>query len=128
MRKSFIMLISMIILLVLTACGGSKVDESISEKHIAKAKEVIGFVNAGEYEKIHDLFDKDMKEGLPVVDMQKIAPVVEQSGEFEEVNNSSIQEKDGYYVVVLGVKYSEENRIYTISFNKQEEIAGFFIK
>lgn len=44
--------------------------------------------------------------------MKKCLPVIEQSGEFEEVNNSFIQEKDGYYVQPTVFKGDNKMRVF----------------
>lgn len=79
--------------------------------------------------KIYHLFDETMTEQLPVEIMKtQITPVLEESGAFESFNKSKVDEKDGYYVAVIAASYSERNRVYTISFNKQGEISGLFVR
>lgn len=125
-RLLFVFFIS---IMALVACGGNKVDETTAEQYKSKAKEVILLLNEQKYEEIYHLFDKTMKEQLPVEIMKKqITSVIEESGSFENFNKSKIDEKDGYYVAVIVASYSEKNRVYTISFNQQGEISGLFVK
>ncbi|WP_077620248.1 DUF3887 domain-containing protein [Bacillus sinesaloumensis] len=127
MRKIVLLVVSALLMLALVACGGN-VDEATSEKYVSKAEDVISLLNEGKYGEVHDMFDNQMKVGLSEEQMEQLTPIIEQSGRFEKVDKSSIEEKDGYYVVVLVAKYSDENRIYTISFNENDEIAGLYIK
>ena len=127
MRKLLLVMFSVVAMFVLAACG-NKVDEDVSEKYISKAEEIVALLNDANYEEVHAMFDEDMKVGLPAEAMVELTPVIEQSGDFEKVNKSSVEEKDGYYMVVLAVNYSEENRVFTISFNDQDEVAGLWIK
>ncbi len=127
MRKILLVMFSAIIMFVFVACG-NKVDEGSSEKYIAKAEDIVSLLNDANYQKVHAMFDEEMKEGLPEAAMVDLTPVIEQSGNFEKINKSSIEEKDGYYVVVLAANYSEENRVFTISFNDKDEVAGLFIQ
>lgn len=127
MRKTVLVMLSAFVMLMLVACG-NKVDEATSEKYIAKAEEVVTLLNEANYSDIFEMFDEQMKAGLPVEDMEELTPIFEQSGEFEKINKSSVEEKDGNYIVVLAANYSEENRVFTISFNTNDEVVGLFIK
>jgi|SRR5690625_3281982 len=127
MRKLLFVMFSVVAMFVLVACG-NKVDEDVSEKYIAKAEEIVALLNDANYQEVHAMLDEDMKVGLPEEAMEDFAPIFEQSGDFEKVNKSSVEEKDGYYVVVLAVNYSDENRVFTITFNDQDEVAGLYVK
>jgi len=127
MKKMLLMVVGVVIVLTLVACG-NKVDEATSEKYIAKAEEVVSLLNEGKYGDVHAMFDEQMKTSLPEEQMAQLTPIIEQSGDFEEIDKSSIEEEQDYYVVVLVAKYSQENRVYTISFNKKDEVAGLYIK
>ena len=128
MKRILLMMLGVVMVFGLAACGGSKVDDATAEKYSEKAKEVIGLLNDGNYTEVHAMFDEQMATGLPVGQMEDLTPIIEGSGSFDKIDKSSVEEKDGFYVTVLVAKYSEEKRIYTISFNEQEEVAGLFIK
>lgn len=128
MKKMVATMFGLVVILMLTACGGSKVDDATAEKYITKAEEVITLLNETNYEEVHAMFNDEMKSGLPVEDMEELTPVIEEAGEFKEIDKASVEEDDGLYISVLVAKYSEENRIYTITFNESGEVAGLFIK
>lgn len=129
MRKLLFLGISMGLMFIFVACGGKKVDDVTSEKLLTKAEDTITFINKGDYKKVYEMFDKTMKKELPLETLTKnFAPVIEESGSFEEVTKSSVEEEDRYYVTSLVVKYSNKDRIFTVSFNDQEEIAGLFVQ
>lgn len=128
MKRILLMTLGVVMAFTLVACGGNKVDDSTAEKYITNAEEVVSFLNEGSYAKVHTMFDEQMATALPVEQMEELTPIIEQSGNFEKIDKSSVEEKDGIYVVVLVAKYSEENRVYTISFNEKEEVVGLFIK
>lgn len=119
--------LSIIIVMFLAACG-SNVDEGTSDQYISLAKDVVTLLNEGKYKEVHDQLNEDMKAGLPLEALKESKSIFDQSGDFEKINKSSVEEKDDYYIVVLAANYSEENRIFTISFNEQEEIVGLYIK
>ena len=128
MKRILLMVLGVVMLFTLAACGGNKVGDATAKKYIAKAEDVVSLLNEAKYEDIYAMFDEQMKTGLPVEQMEELTPIIEQSGSFEKIDKSSVEEKDGFYVVVLVAKYSEEKRIYTITLNEQEEVAGLFIK
>lgn len=128
MRKIIITFIGVLLVMLLAACGGNKVDDETAEKYTAKAEEVILLLNDGDYEAVYATFDDVMKEGLPVAAMGELTPIIEESGQFEGIDKASVEEKDGMYTTVSRAKYSDKNRIYTISFNSNDEVAGLFIK
>lgn len=128
MKRIMIMFVSVFLAVVLAACGGNKVDDVTAEKYSAKAEDVILLLNEGNYEAVFEQFDDVMQEGLPVVAMGELTPIIKESGEFEGIDKASVEEKDGIFTTVSRAKYSDKNRIYTISFNEADEIAGLFIK
>jgi len=114
-------------LILLIGCSNT-VDEETSDKYISAAKEVVEELQNGNYEEVHAQFDTTMKTNLSIEQMAELGPIIEESGEFQSFDKQSIEEKDGFYVVVLVAKYSDQNRVYTVSFNSEDEIAGLFIK
>jgi len=128
MKKILLAIFSVVVMIGLVACGGNKEDDSTSEKYISIAEVVVSLLNEGNYEEVYAKFDEEMKAGLPVNDMEDLTPIIEESGKFEKIDKSSVEEDDGYYVTVLVAKYSEENRVFTVSFNDKEEVAGLFIQ
>lgn len=128
MKRILLVMVGVLMMVGLAACGGSKVDDSTTDKYREQAEEVISLLNAENYAELHTMFDEQMQVGLPVEKMAELTPLIEEAGTFEKVDKFSIEEKDGFYVSVLVAKYSEKKRIYTISFNENEEVVGLFIK
>ena len=127
MRKILSVLLGALVALILVGCG-SNVDDATADKYIEQAKAVVENLNNENYEDIQAQFDAKMKANLTTEQLAELAPIIEASGQFQEFDKQSVEEKDGYYTTILVAKYSEENRIYTISFNEQDEIVGLFIK
>jgi len=111
----------------LAACG-NKVDEATAEKYTGKAEEVILLLSEGKYEEVHAMFNEEMEDALPVGEMDALTPLIEEAGKFEKINKASVEEKDGYYVTVTVAKYSKKNRIFTITFDENDNIAGLYVK
>ncbi|WP_068677110.1 DUF3887 domain-containing protein [Oceanobacillus sp. Castelsardo] len=128
MKRILLTILGSMAILTLVACGGNTVDDSTSEKYISKAEEIVSLLNEINYKAIHEMFDEQMKTGLPEEQMEELTPIIEKSGDFEKIDKSSVEKKDGFYIVVLVAKYSNENRVFTITFNNKDEVAGLFIK
>lgn len=125
MRK--LVLSSLLAVLLLSGCG-NKVEDSVAQMYIDKAEEVVQYINNNDYEKVTEQFDEIMSANLTVESMSSITPVITASGEFEKISKKSVEEKDGTKIVVLVAKYSNENRVFTISYNDKDEIVGLFIQ
>ncbi|HLR42299.1 MAG TPA: DUF3887 domain-containing protein [Pseudogracilibacillus sp.] len=128
MKRLSYFLLAIGLIIVLSACGEERVDEATAEKYVAKAEEVVLDLNEANYEAVYEQFNTTMKAGLPVEEMKGLGPVIEASGEFDAFDDSVVEMNDGYYVVVLVGLYSNDKRVYTISFNEEGEIGGLYIK
>lgn len=122
-----LMLFSTIVLLTLVGCGKS-VDAETSSYYSSKAEEVILLLNQSDFEPIAAQFDDTMKAQLSIEQLGQITPYLTESGDYVGIKKSTVQEKDGYFVCVLVVEYSEKNRIITVSYNAQDQIAGLFVQ
>jgi len=115
-------------MLLLAACGGKKVDDETARTYIDQAEQVVSLLNEGDTESVRGMLDDNMKAALTDAQLQEVVGIIEDSGAFEKVDKSSVEEQDSLYVTVLGVKYSKSTRIFTISFDSQQKVAGLFIK
>lgn len=123
-----LLMIMATVMLLLAACGGKKVDEETANLYKGKAEEVMHFLNEGDVEGVQAMLDDNMKAALTADQLSEVIGIVKESGEFEQVDKSSVEEQNGNFVTVLAVKYSKQSRVYTITFNGQQEVAGLYIK
>lgn len=119
--------ILLLMVFIFSACG-SRVDNNVAMKYIKHAEEVVDHLNNQNYEAVYDEFNREMQASLHLEDMNQLTDILEQAGTFEEIEKKSVDEKDGYYVTVLVAKYSEASHVFTITFTKDDEIAGLYIK
>lgn len=117
-----------ICLSMLVACGGEKVDDATSDKYIGKAEEIILLLNDGNFEAVTETLDSQMKAELTADRLKEIEPVIEQSGDYEEIKKSSVEKQDNMYITIIVANYTNENRTFTISFNEADEVVGLFVK
>lgn len=127
MKRWKFIVCSLLAILLLTGCG-NKVDEDTSKTYISKAEEIVQWMNDSEFEKIVAQFDEKMAANLTANQLAEVVPLLTASGQFEKIEKQSVEEKDGKKTVVLVAKHSEENRIYTITYDEEDKIAGLFIQ
>ena len=128
MRKKWRFVVCSLLAVLLLAGCGNKVDDATSKTYISKAEEVVQWINEGEFEKVAAQFDEKMAANLTVEQLNEITPIITASGQFEKIEKQSVEEKDGNKIVVLVAKYSEDNRIYTVTYDAEDRIAGLFVQ
>ncbi len=127
MKKWAIVLVGLIISVLLVGCG-DKADEDTKEVYSAKAEQVVNWINEKNYDKITEQFDENLKTQLTAEQLAQIEPVIVASGDFEKVEKSTVEEKDGMKIVVLVTQYSDDKRIFTVTYDSEEKIAGLFVQ
>lgn len=139
MKKKLSILAAVILCLSLIAgCSGQqKLSDDFDAGKIKKAaKEVIELVNNGDYDALAERWwSAQMKTMIPQEKMETdIAPVIEELGAFEAFDKEAVTgstDKDTdqeFGVAIIKVKYENRNAQFTISFNKDMKVAGFYIK
>ncbi|PIC71432.1 hypothetical protein CSV77_05235 [Sporosarcina sp. P16b] len=126
MKKLVILALATVFLLA--ACGKNKVDESAAKEYIKKSKEAITLFNEEKFDEMRTMFDATMKDALSVEQLQEVADIVKESGEFVTFEKESVTKKEQYFVATIAAKYKEDNRVYTITLDEQQRVAGFFVK
>ena len=127
MKKWKLIVCSMLAVLLLAACG-NKVDEATASTYISKGEEVVHYLNEGDFDKIVEQFDEKMKTNITAAQLAEITPLLEASGSYEGIKKQSVQEKDGHKIVVIVGEHSEEDRIYTLTYDANDQIAGLFVQ
>lgn len=138
MKKTtlFIMAAMVLLMIGLAGCTGIKLPEGFDEDAVREqAKKVIDCINTDNLEELSQLpMVEDMKATLTPESMKAIlAQYVGGRGEFvkyQAVTVMGTTDKDGteYAVAVTVAEYENQKVTYTITFNQEMEIAGFFLK
>lgn len=127
--KSVIGIISlMVVVASLSACGGSKVPEEEAKVYKQEATVIINELIAHNYEDILTNLNDEMKENLTEEKLKEIEPLLKASGALKKIGKQSVAFRNDNYTTVSEVTCDKEKRIFTISFNEQEEISGLFVK
>ena len=127
MKKWTVLFGSLLMVLLLAACG-NKVDEETSSKYVEKAEGIVQLLNDGQYDEVYEQLNASMKSQLSAEQLAEIEPVLEASGSYDAIEKQSVEEKDGLHVVVIVGKHREENRIYTVTYDGNDEITGLFVQ
>lgn len=124
--------------LLLGGCaGGTKLSDKFDADKVKKdAEEVVDMVNAEEYEKLVDeKWAPGMKSALDAEKMADgIKPVIDDLGAFESFDKEAVTgsvDKDTdqeFAVAVIKVKYEKRNAQFTISYDEDMRVAGFYLK
>ena len=136
MKKTILTIITVILIVSLAACGGaqklsSEYDESIVKD---KAETIIIKLNESDYTSVEYMVRDDVKKQLSADVLKDVMePLFEKAGSFDSFGTEKIAgttAKDGtaYAVAAVEAKYENATMIYTISFDKDYHIVGFYIK
>lgn len=126
----------LILSFMLTGCGSTKLAEGFDEAVVTEtAKEVVGLMNDEDYQAICDMFSDDLKDALTPEKLEEsLGQIVTDRGDFKEIQNVAVvgqkikdTEEDAAVAVVVA-SYENNKNTYTISFNKDMKLIGFFMK
>lgn len=135
MRKlSLVLFLSLA--LILTACASK--EDSISTEDLDKygeiSRNVIGYLNEGETEKIYEISTADLKAALTDEVLIEVYSTIDGLGDFVEFGDSDgIYQVDKntdekYTVILQKAKYEEKELLFTVNFNSEGQLAGIFYK
>ena len=123
---------------LLFGCAVSqRLSDNFDEAEVkAAAESVIEILNSGEVELLVDEQWNAVMKGAADVEMLKseIVPIVEELGEFEGFDKEAVtgskdpDTEQEFAVAVIKAKYEKRKAQFTISFDEDMKVAGFFIK
>ncbi|MCI9152473.1 DUF3887 domain-containing protein [Lachnospiraceae bacterium] len=140
MKKKMIrMMTGMCILAgLLFGCAGSqRLSDNFDEAEVKEAaKNIIETLNSGEVEALVDEQWNAVMKGAVDSEMleDQILPIVEELGEFEGFDKEAVtgskdpDTEQEFAVAVIKAKYEKRKAQFTISFDEDMKVAGFFIK
>lgn len=138
MKKKLALMLGMLVMAVsLCACGGTKeLSEDFDEATVkAAAEELLGYVNDGDAEGFCALpMSADMQEAMTVESVGQIFDqYLGKKGEFVEYNSITVvgatDKTLGECAIVVAVAEYENLKVqYTISYDTDMNLIGFFLK
>lgn len=140
MKKKMIGIMACMLLLagLLSGCAGSqRLSDKFDEAEVkAAAEEVIETLNTGEVETlVEEKWSAMMKSALDAEGVKdQILPIIEELGEFEEFDKEAVtggkdaDTEQEFAVAVIKAKYEKRKAQFTISFDEDMKVVGFYIK
>lgn len=136
MKKTAIALVALLLMGLVTACGGGNLAEGFEEDAVvARAKKAVEVINTRDYEAVNALLREDLQ-SLASADTWKDAwdQSLGEAGAFVSYKKAvAVGQKDkntgeDYAVVVLTCTYENGTRIFTISMDADLEIVGMYMR
>ena len=121
-------------MLMLIGCGGTKISDDFDEEKVkATAQEAIDHLVAGEYEECLALMGEEMQDAISAEALAtNMETTAGQKGAFQEYKSSTVgqKDKDGseYAVAVIVAGFEKGNITFTVSFDKDMKMTGFWMK
>ena len=109
-------------------CNQTEISEEKANKYIKLSEEIITLLNNQQYEDLIERFDRNFRVNVTKDGFQNLEPLIEDSGDFIEIEKTSVEREKDYYVVIHAVKYSKEHRIFTIKFDHNDEVSDLLIQ
>lgn len=140
MKKSAMrnMICMFMLAFLLSGCANSqKLSEKFDEKQVkAAAEEVIEALNSKEVDTlVEEKWSAVMKSALDAESVKtQILPIMEELGEFEEFDKEAVtggkdpDTEQEFAVAVIKAKYEKRKAQFTISFDEDMKVGGFYIK
>ncbi|MCI9440645.1 MAG: DUF3887 domain-containing protein [Ruminococcus sp.] len=140
MKKSMFRILACMFVLagLLSGCAGSRrLSDRFDEDEVKKAaEEVIETLNSGDIDAlVEERWSAVMKSALDEDGIKgQILPIIEELGEFEEFDKEAVtggkdaDTEQEFAVAVIKAKYEKRKAQFTISFDEDMKVVGFFIK
>lgn len=131
-----IILLSIILsMLLLTACSAPALSVDFIEEDVKLlAQDVVSLLNAQDSEGLRSLFTEQMNTAINDDVFIQIYADIEGGGKFESIENISVvgftdkSTGEEFATAVVNAKYENQTFTYTITFNKQMQLAGLYYR
>lgn len=136
MKKGLTMAVLMSVMLFLLAgCSSTKLADAFDQETVkAKAQEAIDYLIAGENDKVIAMMSQATQAVISAEDLSSNMEVMNaQTGAFKEYKSTAVvgqKSKEGVdsAVAVVVAEFEKRSVTYTVSFNTDMEIDGFWMK
>lgn len=133
--KRIILLIAVVYIVgMCSACNSTKLADSfVKDTVIASAKQVIEYMNSGEFDSVNAMVREDVKKILTIDVLSDAArKTYGKAGSFVEYKDINIvgkRDKDTDYAIALvQAKYEKLSVLFTISFDNNLDVVAIYMK
>lgn len=124
------------VMVLLAGCSSTKLSKAFDEQTVKDtAKEIVADSSKGDYESIWKMFSKEMQDALSADALTKnVQTNFANPGVFKKIKDIAVVgQKDkktntDQAVAVVVAEYENQNIAYTISFNTDMKVIGFYMK
>lgn len=115
---------------ILVGCGAATLSDNYSEESLKNASEkLIMDISNEKYEEVYSNLSEKMKSSISEEKLKEVwSSSKGDRGSYKSMNKIAFQEKEGIAVVVILAEYEKSKVQFTISFNKEMEVEGFYFK
>lgn len=132
MKKIQLLTLVMMFFVIIAGCNKQETkDEPKDETNqlVTFAEEFLTQLSEGKYTEAMDRFDETMSAQLTASDLETLWQTLEQQiGKQVTIIYNSTQEVDGYQVVLFDGTFEAADVVFRVSFDDENQIAGFFIQ
>ena len=135
MKRLIIFLSLLLIAALFAGCSQKPSDKFDEDAVVSAAQEVVALMNEGKYEEITAKTREDLREALSAEVLASAAEqVLSGAGDFSSFGKYSIAGQNDkstgeeYAVIVLQAEYANKTHVYTLTFDEDMNIVGFYIK
>lgn len=129
MRKIYKLILVLLCFTVSAGCGAVKLSDKYNEDTLkASTEEVIKNLDSDKYEEIEATMTDEMKAAITPEKLGEVWSGYKKLGKYDSISKIIFQEKDGYAVVVAIGKFEKGKVQFTLSYNTDMKLAGFYVK
>jgi len=132
---TIILLVTILSVISLTACSAPELSADFNEGEVKTAAEnVVTLLNAQDSEGLRALFTEQMNTAITDDVFVQIYAAIEEGGKFEAIESVNVAGSadkstgEKFATSTVNAKYENKSFVYTISFNKQMQLAGLYYK
>ncbi|HWQ06557.1 MAG TPA: DUF3887 domain-containing protein [Feifaniaceae bacterium] len=135
-RRLFAAVLTLTIGLSLLGCAGQPLPEGFDAEEVtARAEEIVGYANDGDYDTIMSCLREDLQSAVTAEELDSgWAPTYESVGAFESIKSVKLlgtadsSTKEEYAVALVTCTHEKGSVLYTLSFDADLNLVGLYLK
>ena len=130
MKKIKLFLIVALGCIMLVGCSSNNLSDDFNEEELKSTTEdVIKMLCNGEYDKIKEMSGQELIDAGVTDKIKEVwEPIANDLGEFDSYDKEAVVGNGDQATVVIISKFENGNVKFTISYNKDMKLTGFYIK
>ncbi|WP_297136413.1 DUF3887 domain-containing protein [Terrisporobacter sp.] len=130
MKKLRLFLVMALSCLILVGCSTNKLSDAFDEEELkTTTQNIIQMLCNGEYDKIEEISGQELIDAGVTAKLKEVwEPIEKNLGEFDSYEKEAVVGKDNQATVVNLAKFKNGKAQFTISYNEDMKLTGFYIK